>query len=414
MRHSGHSDLSSWHEPFGDDRQGVGAWPFRRLHVRHLALVTIVATSTLAGLATAASDTTDWVANPTFANDTSSWTVSSYGRLTALESSDVPYGRLTSRDGRRTVSMTSLPSTHAAARGLHDDYQARGQDTETYRQDRRPGARARRRGPHRRVDDVDELQRQQHMALAQGHPQDPWDRPPVRPAHHRLLHVRIEELQGSRHRGHAGRTNPYADTQSICDVWPTTTASFDDVRPARGRVRRTVARGSGRAAPTSSSSSTTVALIRVSSPGQTSSRGRASTPLAGGFATRPRCRSTKRASWPRTSASATASCPSRAGARALRAVTIRPDTSTPSANSPASTADGRSGRSCRRLPRSREGYGRHFGCAPTSCPARSTSWRHGVIRRLGSPTRSRPPMHGRSTRTPTALPAARGSAAGGS
>ena len=88
-----------------------------RLHVRHLAAVTIVAASTLAGLATAASDTTDWVGNPTFAINTSSWTVSSYGRLTALESSDVPYGRLTSRDGRRTVHMTSLPSTKLLPEG---------------------------------------------------------------------------------------------------------------------------------------------------------------------------------------------------------------------------------------------------------------------------------------------------------
>ena len=91
---------------------------FRLLHVRHLAIVTIVATSTLAGLAaTAASETTDWVANPTFASDTSSWTVSSYARLVALESSDVPYGRLTSRDGKRTVSMTSLPSTRLLPEG---------------------------------------------------------------------------------------------------------------------------------------------------------------------------------------------------------------------------------------------------------------------------------------------------------
>ena len=91
---------------------------FPRLRHQHLVIVAIVAMSTLAGLAaTAASETTGWVANPTFASETSSWTVSSYARLVAVESSDVPYGRLTSRDGKRTVSMTSLPSTKLLPEG---------------------------------------------------------------------------------------------------------------------------------------------------------------------------------------------------------------------------------------------------------------------------------------------------------
>ena len=88
----------------------------RRL-LRHVAVAGAVAAGVLAGSNAATSDTTDWITNPTFATDVEGWSVSDKGRLERVVMNGYTAGRITSRDGTRTVRMTSDVSNAAMSEG---------------------------------------------------------------------------------------------------------------------------------------------------------------------------------------------------------------------------------------------------------------------------------------------------------
>ncbi len=81
------------------------------------ALAGAVAAGVLAGSNAATSDTTDWIMNPTFAKNVEGWKVSDQGRLERVVTNEYTAGRITSRDGRRTVHMTSDISDAAMTEG---------------------------------------------------------------------------------------------------------------------------------------------------------------------------------------------------------------------------------------------------------------------------------------------------------
>lgn len=88
-----------------------------RPRLRHAAVAFAVAVGVVAGSNAATSDTTDWIANPTFATDVKGWTVSDRGRLERVVMNGYTAGKISSREGTRTVHMTSDLSDAAMVEG---------------------------------------------------------------------------------------------------------------------------------------------------------------------------------------------------------------------------------------------------------------------------------------------------------